>query len=127
MTETEIIDYLMSKKGEVLSATAWEGYLAAGRGFLATDGQSVSYFPASMAAHFPPVVRRRLLPLVKAYRPERELVVLLVVPIGREIMLALGKRTPALTPEEAFLKHAGTPGCPPMQIILHAPLERPAA
>jgi hypothetical protein len=127
MTESQAIDFLMDRKGEVLSATGWEGYLAAGKGFLVTDGQSISYFPACMVAPFPPVVRRRVQRLVKSYKPTTQIVVLLAVPVDREIMLALGKCTPALTPEEAFLKHCGTDGCPLMEVVFHPPLERPAA
>jgi hypothetical protein len=82
-----------------------------------------------MATHFPPAIRRRVERLVKSYQPEREIVVLLAVSIDKEIVVALGKRTPALTPEAAFLKHAGTPGCPPMQLVCVTPNEpelRPA-
>jgi hypothetical protein len=117
MTERQAIDLLIKNKGEVLAGTGWEGYLAAGRGFLVSDGQNVGYFPARLAVHFPSVLRRRVQRLVKSYQPERELVVLLSVLFEGKIMLALGKRTPALTPEEAFLKHAGTPGMPSMQPV----------
>jgi hypothetical protein len=127
MTERQAIDLLMQHKSEPLAATAWEGYMAAGRGFLMTDGQSVSYIPLSLVGRFQQQIRRRLLLLVKSYRPATQVVVLLAVPVDREIMLALGKRAPVFTPEAAFLKHAGTPGCPPMQIVFHAPLERPVA
>jgi len=117
MTETEAINLLMEHKGEVLAATGWEGYCKAGKGFLVTDGQSVSFMPLSLVGWFQQPIRRRLLPLVKSYQPERELVVLLAVPFEGQIMMALGKRTPALKPEKAFLKHCGTEGCPPMQTI----------
>jgi hypothetical protein len=127
MTESQVIDCLMERKGEVLSATGWEGFLAGGKGFLVTDGQNVSYFPACMAAHFPPVVRRRVQRLVESYQPATQIVVLLAVPVDREIMCVLRTHTPILSPEQAFLKHVGTPGCPPLQIVFHAPLERPAA
>jgi hypothetical protein len=119
MTERQVIDLLMTNKGEVLTATAWEGFIASGRGFMVSDGQSVGYFPACITAHFPPLIHRRVERLVKSYRPERDIVVLLAVPVDREIMLALGKRTPILSPEAAFLKHTGTEGCPPMQPVYY--------
>ena len=122
MTESEAIDLLMEKKGEILAGTGWEGYCKAGKGFLVTDGQSVSFMPLSLVERFQQPIRRRVQRLVKSYQPERELVVLLAVPFEGQIMLALGKRTPALRPEEAFLKHAGTPGCPPMHTI-NVPVE----
>jgi hypothetical protein len=122
LTETQAINFLMERKGEVLSATAWEGYLAGGRGCVMADGLTASFLPLSLVAHFETPIRRRLLPLVKSYAPDRQIVVALVVLLDpATILIALGKRTPALSPEKAFLKHVGTPGCPTMQIVLHAP------
>lgn len=117
MTEARAIDLLMTHKGETLAATAHEGFCAGGRGFLVTDGQSVGYFTENLTVLFPPIMRKRVQRLVRSYRPESELVVALAVPFGERHMMALGKRKPPLTPEECFLKHAGTPGCPPIQVV----------
>jgi hypothetical protein len=118
MTEARAIDALMQHKAEVVAGTGWEGFCAAGKGFMVADETSVGYFPACVVVRFPRAVRKRVRRLVRAYEPETEIVVLLSVPMGEQVMVALGKRTPALTPEEAFLKHAVTPACPPMQPVL---------
>lgn len=117
MTENHAIDLLMEHKGEVVAATGWEGYIAAGRGLVMTDGTTAHYIPLSMLRRLPPDLRRRVLPLVQSYRPTTQVVAVLVVELDRTIALAVGTRTPPLPPEAAFLKHAGTPGCPPMQVI----------
>lgn len=117
MTEAQAIDYLMKNKGEVLSITGWEGYMAGGPGFMVCDGQNVGYFTENLAVLFPPAMRKRVRRLLRAYDPAREVVVALAVPVGERYMMALGKRTPSLPPEEAFLKRVGTPGCPPIQVV----------
>jgi hypothetical protein len=122
MTESQAIDFLMERKGKVLAATGWEGFLAAGKGFLVTDGQSVSFMPLSLVGRFQTHIRRRLLPLVKSYVPATQIVVALLVPLDpATIVIALGTRMPALAPEEAFLQYTGTPALPPMQTVFHAP------
>src|SRR4051794_1673953 len=107
----------MQNKGEVLAAHSWEGFLSAGRGFSVADAENVGYFPASMVMLFPPAIRKRVQRLLRSYDPAREIIVLLSVLIGEQVMVALGKRTPALTPEECFLKLTGTPACPPIQVM----------
>jgi hypothetical protein len=117
MTEARAVDLLMVHKAEVLAATGWEGHLAGGRGFMVCDGQNVGYFTENLALLFPPALRKRARRLLRAYDPAREVVVALAVPVGERHMMALGKRTPSLPPEEAFLKRVGTPGCPPIQVV----------
>src|SRR5262245_26407516 len=80
VTEHQAIDFLMKEKGEALSATGWEGYLAGGRGFMVSDGRDIGYFPACLTKYFPPALRKRVRRLVAAYQPEREVVALLSVP-----------------------------------------------
>jgi hypothetical protein len=117
MTEAQAIDFLMEHKGPALSATAWEDYVTGGRGFLLSDGSEVAYCSGGIAPLFR-AIHKRLQRLLKSYQPAREIVVVFAVPFDGRAMLALGKRTPALTPEEAFLALAGTPGMPPMQVVL---------
>jgi len=125
MTEAQAIDYLMKNKGEVLAATAWEGYVAAGRGFSVTDAENVGYFPASMAVLFPPAIRKWVQRLVRSYQPETEIMVALSVPIGEQVMVAVGKRTPTPTPEGCCLKLTGTTALPPIQVVPFPVSERP--
>jgi hypothetical protein len=127
MTKAHAIDLLMTHKGEVLAATGWEGYLACGPGFLVADAHNVGYLPKCLAQHFPPAIRKRLQRLVKSYRPETEVVVMLVYPVEGTVLLALGKRKPLLPPEEALLKWAGRPGLPPMETALFPVAEDRAA
>src|SRR5262245_18368581 len=117
MTEAEAIDLLMERKGAVLAAIAWGGFLLVGRGYVLTDGDSVGYVPACMAARLPRVLRCPVRRLVRLYRPEKELVLLLATFVGRTIVVALGKRAPVLPPQGCFHTLGGTPGCPPLQAV----------
>jgi hypothetical protein len=116
--EADAIDCLMSHKGEVTAATAWEGFLSVGRGAVMCDGTSAAYMSAENIWRLPSLVRRRAQRLVRDYDPTRELVLLLVLVEGEQKYLALGKRTPALPPEECLLRWAGRKECPPMRVLM---------
>jgi hypothetical protein len=113
--EAEAIDSLMAHKGEVTAATAWEGFLSVGRGYVMCDGTNAAYVPAAEAWRLPSLVRRRVQRLTREYDPTKEIVLLLVLTEGDQQYLALGKRTPALSPEECLLKWIGREECRPMK------------
>lgn len=115
--ESDVLDLVMTHRGEILSATGWEGFIAAGRGFIVTNGANAGYTRACDTWQLPPIIRKRVKRLVQSYDPTKEIVLLFVATEGGQSYLAVGKRTPALPPEECLIKWAGTPELPKMLVM----------
>jgi hypothetical protein len=115
-----VVDLLIERKGTATAATAWEGYLAAGRGYLMTDGRSAAYIPRAEIKHQFPASsadRQRLLRAVDSYDPCTEVVLIVSWADGS---WTIRRYAPPIAPEAALLAWAGTPGMAPMQTSICA-------